>query len=87
MTSTLRQQASDRLDRLLDALIDPARRDRVVIVLLAAYAVVWTLFAALAKASRDVHFDMGEAIAWARGGDARHAEASAAVGLDRARLV
>ena len=66
MTSSLRQQASDRLDRLLDALIDPARRDRAVIVLLAAYAVVWTLFAALAKASRDVHFDMGEAIAWAR---------------------
>jgi hypothetical protein len=54
------------LDRLLAALADPARRERAVAVLLAGYCGVWTLYGAIAKGSQDVHFDMGEMVAWAR---------------------
>jgi hypothetical protein len=63
--------ARDRLlDRpvksLLAALADPARRERNVVVVLAAYCGLWTLYGAVAKGSQDVHFDMGEMIAWSR---------------------
>ena len=54
------------LGRLLDALCDPKRRDRAVVIVLAAYCAVWTLYAVLAKASQDIHFDMGEMVAWSR---------------------
>ena len=60
-----RRQAPS-LDRLLDALVDPRRRERAVLALLAAYAVVWSLYGAIAKGSQDIHFDMGEMIAWSR---------------------
>lgn len=52
--------------RLADALVDPARRDRAVAVALLAYVAVWTLYGALAKGSQDIHFDMGEVVAWSR---------------------
>ncbi len=51
-------------ERMLDALIDPARRERAVLWLLAAYCGAWSLYGALAKGSQDVHFDMGEMVAW-----------------------
>ena len=35
-------------------------------MVLTAYCVVWTLYAVLAKASQDIHFDMGEMVAWSR---------------------
>jgi hypothetical protein len=54
------------LDRLITALTDPARRERAVVVVLAAYAGLWTLYGAIAKGSQDVHFDMGEMVAWSR---------------------
>src|SRR5450432_2102739 len=54
------------LDRLLDSLLDPGRRERTVPALLAAYAAVWSLYGAIAKSSQDIHFDMGEMIAWSR---------------------
>jgi 4-amino-4-deoxy-L-arabinose transferase-like glycosyltransferase len=54
------------LGGLLDALIDPARRERAAVLLLAAYCAVWSLYGAFAKGSQDVHFDMGEMVAWAR---------------------
>jgi 4-amino-4-deoxy-L-arabinose transferase-like glycosyltransferase len=54
------------LGRLLDALIDPARRERAVVLLLAAYCAVWSLYGAFAKGSQDIHFDMGEMVAWSR---------------------
>ena len=52
--------------RLLDALSDPRRRGRTVILVLAAYWVIWTFYAVVAKASQDFHFDMGEMVAWSR---------------------
>jgi Dolichyl-phosphate-mannose-protein mannosyltransferase len=52
--------------RLLDALSDPERRVRTVVIVLAAYWAVWTVYAVVAKASQDFHFDMGEMVAWSR---------------------
>lgn len=52
------------LERLYDALIDPARCERAMALLLAGYAAVWTLYAVIAKGSQDIHFDMGEVVAW-----------------------
>jgi 4-amino-4-deoxy-L-arabinose transferase-like glycosyltransferase len=54
------------LDRLAGALVDPGRRERTAAQLLIAYVAVWTLYGVLAKGSQDVHFDMGEAVAWSR---------------------
>src|SRR5260370_23082674 len=54
------------LGRLLDALSDPKGRGRTVVVVLAGYWAVWTLYAVVAKASQDFHFDMGEMVAWSR---------------------
>jgi 4-amino-4-deoxy-L-arabinose transferase-like glycosyltransferase len=47
-------------ERMLDALTDPARRERAVVWLLTAYCATWALYGVLAKGSQDVHFDMGE---------------------------
>ena len=54
------------VERLLDALTDPARREYVAARLLIAYCAVWSLYGALAKGSQDIHFDMGEMVAWSR---------------------
>ncbi len=53
------------LDRLIAALTGP-RREQAVIVALAAYCGLWALYGAIAKGSQDVHFDMGEMVAWSR---------------------
>ena len=53
-------------EALLDALTDPRRRNRTVVLLLAAYCAVWTLYAVISRFSQDLHFDMGEMIAWSR---------------------
>src|SRR6266567_5923919 len=54
------------LDRLAAALVDPSRRERTAVRLLIGYVAVWTLYGVLAKGSQNVHFDMGEAVAWSR---------------------
>jgi hypothetical protein len=54
------------LARLFDALTDPTRRERTVLLVLAGYAAVWTLYGTIAKSSQDIHFDMGEMVAWSR---------------------
>ena len=51
------------LERLLDSLLDPPRRERTVLALLAAYAAIWSIYGAIAKSSQDIHFDRGEMIA------------------------
>jgi 4-amino-4-deoxy-L-arabinose transferase-like glycosyltransferase len=52
--------------RLVVALTDPGRRERAAGGLLLAYVAVWTAYAVLAKASQDMHYDMGELVGWAR---------------------
>jgi 4-amino-4-deoxy-L-arabinose transferase-like glycosyltransferase len=66
MFSSLRDTGAAALGRLLDALSDPKRRDRTIVIVLAIYCVMWTVYAVLARASQDIHFDMGEMIAWSR---------------------
>jgi 4-amino-4-deoxy-L-arabinose transferase-like glycosyltransferase len=52
-------------ERLFDALTG-SRRERNAVWLLIAYCAAWSLYGALAKGSQDVHFDMGEMVAWSR---------------------
>ncbi len=54
------------LERLLNSLLDPGRQERTVLALLAAYAAAWSIYGAIAKSSQDIHFDMGEMVAWSR---------------------
>jgi hypothetical protein len=56
--------AGSPFEKLFDALLDPARRERTMALLLAGYATVWTVYAVIAKGSQDIHFDMGEMVAW-----------------------
>jgi hypothetical protein len=53
-------------ERLVQALTDPARRERVVLAVLVAYAGTWTLYGAIAKSNRDIHYDTAELVAWSR---------------------
>jgi hypothetical protein len=54
------------IERLLDALVDPARRERTMALVLIGYTAAWALYGALAKGSQDLHFDMGEMVALSR---------------------
>src|ERR1700741_3685849 len=57
--------AQNRLERLFDALTDPARCERTMALFLAGYVAIWSLYATIAKSSQDIHTDMGEIVAWA----------------------
>ncbi|TMJ91913.1 MAG: glycosyltransferase family 39 protein [Alphaproteobacteria bacterium] len=59
-------RAFARVKRLLDALADPSRRERTVVVVLLGYVALWTLYGAIAKASQDIHADMSEQFALGR---------------------
>jgi len=54
------------VERLLNALADPARRERTVVAVLLGYVALWTLYGAIAKASQDIHADMSEQFALGR---------------------
>src|SRR5215831_16238607 len=54
------------IDRLRTALTDPARAERAVLVSLAIYVAIWTLYGTVAKSSQGLHPDMTEVIAWSR---------------------
>ncbi len=59
--------AADRAaGRFRSALIDPAKRERTVLVSLAIYAVLWAIYGTIAKGSQGLHYDMTEVIAWSR---------------------
>jgi hypothetical protein len=60
------QRLAAALDHLLDALADRRRADRTMLALLLAYVVVWAVYGTIAKGSQDIHFDMGEMVAWSR---------------------
>ena len=45
---------------LRSALTDPARRERNVLLVLAAYVLLWTLYGTIAKGSQGLHYDMTE---------------------------
>jgi len=54
------------IDRLRAALTDPVRSERAVLVALAVYLLLWTLYGSIAKSSQGLHPDMTEVIAWSR---------------------
>jgi 4-amino-4-deoxy-L-arabinose transferase-like glycosyltransferase len=69
-------------ERLCAALLDPSRRERHAVLVLGAYVALWTLYGVIAKGSQDIHFDMGEALAWSRElavGNPKHPPLSAVV--------
>src|SRR5262249_60169468 len=51
-------------ERVFAALVDPAKSEWTMLGLFAGYAAVWSLYGAIAKASQDLHFDIGEMFAW-----------------------
>jgi 4-amino-4-deoxy-L-arabinose transferase-like glycosyltransferase len=78
MPSSL-ERAGHILDRVLDRVLgkieEHRRIDRIVLLGLVGYCVVWTLYGVLAKGSQDIHFDMVEMVAWSRDvglGTAKH---------------
>jgi Dolichyl-phosphate-mannose-protein mannosyltransferase len=65
-----------------NALINPARREGSVLILLGVYVVLWTIYGTIAKGSQGLHFDMTEVIAWSRDlslGYLKHPPLSAAI--------
>jgi 4-amino-4-deoxy-L-arabinose transferase-like glycosyltransferase len=53
-------------DRLLGIPIDPARRERAVIWLLAAFVAAWTSYGVISHAGQDVHYDVGQLVGVSR---------------------
>ena len=52
--------------RLRNALVDPAGRELTMLLALAAYLLVWTIYGTIAKSSQGLHADMTELVAWSR---------------------
>ncbi len=73
--------------RWRDALVDPARRDRTVLVSLAIYVLLWTVYGTIAKSSQGFHPDMTEVIAWSRDLSLGSSQASAVCSLAGSALV
>jgi Dolichyl-phosphate-mannose-protein mannosyltransferase len=63
-TTELVLRARNRIERIYDALIDPARSERTMLLVLAGYLAAWSVFAAISKSSQDIHPDMAEMAAW-----------------------
>jgi len=57
---------STAIARLHAALADPARRERSVVLALAAYVAVWTAYGTIAKSSQGLHDDMIELLDWSQ---------------------
>jgi 4-amino-4-deoxy-L-arabinose transferase-like glycosyltransferase len=58
--------ARNPFGRLFDALVDAARCNRAMLLLLIGYAATWTLYGSIARSSQDLHPDMTELISWSR---------------------
>jgi hypothetical protein len=63
---TIARRGHNFLERLFDALIDPVRGERTLLLVLAGYLAAWWLYAVVAQSSQDIHSDMGEMIGWSR---------------------
>jgi 4-amino-4-deoxy-L-arabinose transferase-like glycosyltransferase len=58
--------ARNPFERLFDALVDAARCNSAMLLLLIGYAATWTLYGSIARSSQDLHPDMAELISWSR---------------------
>ena len=54
------------IDALRAALTDPARRERTIVLVLAVYAVLWTIYGTVTKSGQGLHPDMTELLDWSR---------------------
>ena len=54
------------IDRWLDALCDPQRRDRALAQFLVLYAVLWAIYWLISRSTRDMNADMAEMVIWTR---------------------
>jgi hypothetical protein len=52
--------------RIVDALLDPGRRNRCAALLAIAFAAFWAAYAAVSSANGDVNVDVGELASWMR---------------------
>lgn len=52
--------------RIVAALCDPLRRNRMAILAAVTYALIWALYATVAKSSQGINADLGEMVVWAR---------------------
>lgn len=64
--ATLVRFARKPFGHLYDALVDKARCNRAMLLLLTCYAATWTLYSSIARSSQDLHPDMAELISWSR---------------------
>jgi len=62
--ASLARPTRNPFDRIFEALIDTARSERTMLILLAGYVAAWSIYGAIAKSSQDLHFDIGEMFAW-----------------------
>jgi hypothetical protein len=62
--SAARSRLLRPFERLTAALADPARANRTALLLIGGYVALWWLYGVIAKASQDIHFDMGEVVSW-----------------------
>lgn len=53
-------------DRLAAQLCGEKTADLAAARILATYTVIWTLYDVVARASQDIHYDMGEMVGWSR---------------------
>jgi Dolichyl-phosphate-mannose-protein mannosyltransferase len=58
------QLSLEPVRRLIEALADPKRRERVALFVLAAYVALWTLYGVIAKSSQDMQQDAAELVSW-----------------------
>ena len=54
------------LDRVMHALVDLKRGQAAILGVLAAYVLLWTLYAIISKSTQAIHPDMGEVVVWSR---------------------
>ncbi|KIZ41271.1 MULTISPECIES: glycosyltransferase family 39 protein [Rhodopseudomonas] len=54
------------ITRWIDALVDPLRQERTVVLTLAVYAAIWTAYRTIATLPRDLHADVTELYGWSR---------------------
>lgn len=55
-----------RVEWLFAALTDPRRAERSILLALLGYLAAWSVYAAIAKSSQDIHPDMAEMAAWSQ---------------------
>jgi hypothetical protein len=82
MTTRLISLKDATLERLVAALVDPARREWVMAGILAVYTVLWAVYGVIAKGGQGLHYDMVEQVSLAREpelGYARHPPAASLI--------